>query len=83
MIMPNNETRNKLIQFLKTKDISATFHYLPLDSSEMGAKIRLNNQLDCPVSKEISDCIIRLPLYFDLGFEDQSMVIQAVTDFEF
>jgi dTDP-4-amino-4,6-dideoxygalactose transaminase len=83
MIMPNNETRNKLIQFLKTKDISATFHYLPLDSSEMGAKIRLNNQLDCPVSKEISDCIIRLPLYFDLGFEDQSKVIQAVTDFEF
>jgi dTDP-4-amino-4,6-dideoxygalactose transaminase len=82
MILPNNKKRNDLIEHLKHNDIKATFHYLPLDSSKMGVKIKHNDQHECPVSKRASDCIIRLPLYFDLSDKEQEKVIQSVISFE-
>ena len=82
MILPDNKKRNDLIEHLKCNNITATFHYLPLDSSEMGVKIKQIDQHKCPVSKRVSDCIIRLPLYFDLSGKEQEKIIQSVISFE-
>lgn len=82
MIMPNKKIRNIFISYLKDNDITAVFHYLPLDSSVMGSKIRLNDQTECPVSEEISNCIVRLPLYFDLDYKKQDKIINTILNFE-
>ena len=81
MIMPNQISRNKLIDFLKDNDITGTFHYLPLDISEMGKKIKLDDQTDCPNSKFISERIIRVPLYYDLSKNEQSKIIRTIKNF--
>lgn len=81
LIMPNQISRNKLIDFLKDNDITGTFHYLPLDISEMGKKIKLDDQTDCPNSKFISERIIRVPLYYDLSKNEQSKIIRTIKNF--
>jgi dTDP-4-amino-4,6-dideoxygalactose transaminase len=78
MVLPSKKIRNNLIKHLQERNINATFHYLPLDSSKMGVKIKHKNQVDCPISKKVSDCILRLPLYYDLTLEEQRKIIQAI-----
>lgn len=82
MLMPSNQVRTEFIKYLAKNNISSVFHYLPLDSSSMGASIRLNDQADCTISKEVSQCIVRLPLFFDLNLNDQEKVISTVTKFK-
>ena len=81
MLMPNHETRNSFIHYLDQLNISSVFHYLPLDTSVMGVKIAVTDQSPNPVSEHISNCIVRLPLFFGLDSDCQSKVIKAVVDF--
>ena len=81
MLMPDGESRNYFIDYLIQKNIASTFHYLPLCKSEMASRIRLKDQKQNPVSEHVSDCIVRLPLFFDLTFDDQNRVIDAILDF--
>ena len=82
MLMPSKVIRNKFIQYLSKKNITAVFHYLPLDSSQMGVKIKHVDQKECEVSQRVSDCIVRLPLYFGLDLESQEDIIKYVLDFK-
>lgn len=82
MLMPSNQVRTEFIKYLAKNNISSVFHYIPLDSSSMGASIRLDDQADCTISKEVSQCIVRLPLFFDLNLNDQKKVISTVTKFK-
>lgn len=54
--------RDRMIKGLRSFGIEASFHFLPLHSSKMGRKLgyRLG---DLPISEEISETIIRLPMY--------------------
>jgi len=81
MLLPDKLTRDEFIKYLIHHDITSTFHYLPLDTSVMGSKIRLADQCDCPVSANSSNLIVRLPLFFDLQSEDQSKVIKIIKQF--
>jgi dTDP-4-amino-4,6-dideoxygalactose transaminase len=80
MLLPSLETRTKLISYLKEKGILTVFHYLPLNTSDMGqafgAKVG-----DCPVTEDVSDRLLRLPFYFDLSENEQMDVVQALYDF--
>lgn len=81
MLFPEKNERDKFIGYLSDHDIEAVFHYLPLDSSEMGSKIALSDQSKCPVSAHISDCIVRIPMFFGLDFSEQSRIIETITSF--
>ena len=77
------------ISQLLDDDVSDVIQYgnqagfnLPLDSSKMGVKIKQDDQQDCPVSQRVSDCLVRLPLYFDLSTEEQNKIIQTVLSFK-
>ena len=65
LIMPNPEKRTAFIQHLQKRWIHAVFHYLPLHLSKMGEKFG-GAKGDCPVTENISDCLVRLPFYNDL-----------------
>lgn len=77
MLMPDLESRKGLIQHLAAQRISAVFHYVPLHSSPMGVKLG-GLSSPCPVSQDVSERIVRLPLFYDLSDDKQSHVIDSV-----
>ncbi|HVT59472.1 MAG TPA: dTDP-4-amino-4,6-dideoxygalactose transaminase [Thermoanaerobaculia bacterium] len=80
LLLPSLADRQALIAHLKARGILAVFHYVPLHLSHYGRKVGRN--LDgCPVAADISDRLLRLPLFYDLSDSDQSKVIAAVHSF--
>ena len=80
LILPHLESRQRLIQHLKERSISAVFHYLPLHLSDMGR--RYGGAADqCPVAEALSDRLLRLPLYCDLAESEQTRVIDGIQSF--
>jgi dTDP-4-amino-4,6-dideoxygalactose transaminase len=72
--------RQLLIQYLKQYNIHATFHYLSLHKSPY----YLNNNLERPellFSDKYSDCLLRLPLFYDLSVENVNMIVSKIIDF--
>ena len=74
------EERTALISFLKSRDILAVFHYVPLHSAPAGLKFGRFVGEDVYTTSE-SDKLVRLPLYYKLTAEDQAKVIAAVREF--
>lgn len=67
LICQNNEQRTSLLSFLKGEKINAVFHYLSLHSSPyFSAKY---NGKDLIQSDKYTDCLVRLPMYYDLDIE--------------
>jgi dTDP-4-amino-4,6-dideoxygalactose transaminase len=59
--------------------VHATFHYQPLHTSEAGRTFAVR-ETDCPVSREISDRLLRLPFYNSLGGRDLDRVTSAFVE---
>lgn len=80
LIMPSLAVRQALIAHLKARGILAVFHYVPLHTSPMG---RLFGSMpgDCPVTEQISDRLLRLPFFTDLGDDDLASVVAAIHEF--
>ena len=74
------EERTALISFLKSRDILAVFHYVPLHSAPAGLKYGRFDGEDVYTTAE-SDKLVRLPMYYKLTAEDQAKVIAAVREF--
>ena len=53
---------------------SATFHYLPLHTSDAGQDVRGARRRECPVSEDISGRLLRLPFYNNLSERDLDRV---------
>ena len=81
MLLPDLERRQGLIEYLRSLNIMAVFHYLPLNLSDMGRKFG-GSEGDCPVTEKTSDQLIRLPFYNDLTQDEQSRVIDSICKFK-
>ncbi len=77
LVLPTPDARTRLIAHLKSRDILAVFHYLPLHLSEMGRRFG-GKPGDCPVSESVSERLVRLPFYTGMTAEEQRRVIDAV-----
>ena len=80
LLLPSLSARTALIAHLKVRGILAVFHYLPLHLSDMGNKFG-GRAGDCPVTEALSDRLLRLPFYNALSEDEQSRVLEAVTEF--
>jgi dTDP-4-amino-4,6-dideoxygalactose transaminase len=80
LVMPSLAHRQGLIEHLRQHGILSVFHYLPLHLSQMGQQWG-GKPGDCPVTEEVSDCLLRLPFYNDLSESDQIKVIDAIQTF--
>jgi dTDP-4-amino-4,6-dideoxygalactose transaminase len=80
LILPDADSRQHLIDHLRANGVLSVFHYLPLHLSPMGRMFG-GGPGDCPVTESIADRLLRLPLYYNLGEEDQARVIAAITSF--
>jgi dTDP-4-amino-4,6-dideoxygalactose transaminase len=67
LIMPTGEDRNQLIQYLKEKGINAVFHYQSLHQSTYAKEKGWIGH--APQSDRYSECLVRLPFFYDLGEE--------------
>jgi len=74
------EERTRLIQFLKSRNISSVFHYVPLHSSPAGRKYGRAFG-DLPVTDDISDRVLRLPLYFEMTDKEIQQVVDSIVSF--
>jgi dTDP-4-amino-4,6-dideoxygalactose transaminase len=74
LLMPSLETRTAFIQAMRARDILVVFHYQPLHLSEAGRRLG-GREGQCPVTEDIADRLVRLPLYFALTDAEQSRVI--------
>jgi dTDP-4-amino-4,6-dideoxygalactose transaminase len=81
MLMPDLETRSRFLAYVKERGVLAVFHYLPLNTSEMGLKLG-GYAGQCPVTEDISDRLVRLPMFADLTNDELAYVIDVVTSFE-
>ena len=80
LLMPSPAARKELIDHLRSQGILAVFHYLPLHLSPAGQRFG-GRAGDCPVAEDISERLVRLPLFTDLSADDQESVIGCVRSF--
>lgn len=80
LLMDNLNTRTRFIAQMKEHNIMCVFHYLPLHLSEMGVRFG-GKEGDCPVTEDISDRLVRLPLFYNMTDDDLDYVTKCVTNF--
>jgi len=76
LLLPDLQTRTTFIEKLKGKGIQAIFHYIPLHSSPAGLKWGRSSG-DLSVTDEISDRLVRLPLWLGMSDEEIDLVIDS------
>lgn len=76
IICNNIEERNLLLAHLKQHQIYAVFHYLSLHSSPYYNKYYTGNTL--PNADKYTNCLVRLPLYYDLSVDEQNFIIDTI-----
>ena len=79
LLLPNLEKRTALIKYLKEHDIQAVFHYLSLHSSEFYKEKHDGREL--PECDRYMDTLVRLPLFYDLEFDDVEKICETITSF--
>lgn len=68
LLLPDLETRSRVIERLKGKGIQTVFHYIPLHSSPYGTQVG-RAVGDMHNTERTGECLLRLPMW--LGLEEQ------------
>ena len=76
-IKVNRKIRNKLIDYLNNKGISANVHYLPNHKYQLFSRFPHH----VPVTEKVWQEIVLLPIFPDLTDQDQEYIIKTVYDF--
>ena len=76
----DNAERSRLIEFLRDRDISSVFHYIPLHSSDAGLKFGEFRGEDRYTTAD-SMRLLRLPMYYGLDEETVKRVTGAIFEF--
>lgn len=79
IIFNSIERRTEFIDFLKDNDILAVFHYLSLHKSDYYHK--MHDGRDLPYCDKFADCLVRLPLFYDLSDAEQFKIIDVISAF--
>ena len=74
------QERIGLAQYLLDRGIFAVFHYVPLHSSPAGKRYgRTVGNME--ITDRVSDCLLRLPLYYEMTEKDVDLVTGCIRDF--
>lgn len=79
LIFEESEVRNEFIHFMKKENISVSTHYRCLHKSKFyKSQFDMENLINC---EKIAQTLIRLPLFMDLKYEDQNLIIEKTIKF--
>ena len=79
LVCQNLEQRSKLITYLKERGILSVFHYLSLHSSEFYKDKHDGRTLSN--SDMYSDCLVRLPMYYDIKDEEVVTICKLIKEY--
>ena len=79
VLLPDADTRTRVLSGMRDRGVHSTFHYVPLHSSPGGRRVAARD-LPCPVTDDVSSRLLRLPFYTDLTEADSAMVVQAFVE---
>jgi dTDP-4-amino-4,6-dideoxygalactose transaminase len=71
--------RSLLIEHLKNNNIHSVFHYQSLHKSPY--YISKHDKREIPFSDKYTDCLVRLPLYYELASTDLQRIIDTILEF--
>jgi dTDP-4-amino-4,6-dideoxygalactose transaminase len=79
MVCPSLDVRTQLMGWLKEHGVQTTFHYLPLHTSAYYKDLYEGKPLvNCD---RYGDCLVRLPLYYELTDEQAETVARLILDY--
>lgn len=81
IVCRNLAERTGLIAFLKEKGVGAVFHYLSLHLSEYYKEHHVGTIPDLPNCDCFADCLVRLPMFFELKDEEVAFIIDGIKDY--
>lgn len=76
LVCRSPEERELLISHLKSYNILSVFHYLSLHRSSYYASLHTGGEL--PNSDMFSDCLVRLPLFYELSTENIDLITSLI-----
>ena len=79
LLCADNAQRDRVMEHLKKRGISAYFHYMPLHASAMGTKLGYSPG-DLPVTRRVAECLLRLPVYATLTKAQCAAVVSALRE---
>ena len=80
ILLDSLQIRTSLITYLKEQDMNCVFHYVPLHSSPAGQHYgRVHGDMNN--TNHVSDCLLRLPLFPELGLSQIETVVTAIDSF--
>ena len=80
IVVKNLTVRDALIAHLKKHGIHSVFHYLSLNDSEY-ARAHFGKPKRLPFADHYSNCLIRLPMYFQLELDKIEYIVQRIESF--
>lgn len=81
LVCRNLEERTQLIAHLKENGIMAPFHYLSLHLSDYYRDHHIGDIPSLPQCDRFADCLVRLPMFYELNNEDVFSIIEGVKSF--
>lgn len=81
LVCRNIGERSSLIAYLKERGIYAAFHYLSLHLSEYYTRHHTGEIPELPHCDHFANCLVRLPMYYELKGEEVRYVTDAIRDF--
>ncbi len=79
LVCKSEEERSRLIKHLDKDGVMAVFHYLSLHKSPFF--ISNHKEVELKNADKFTECLLRLPLFFDLTNKQQNIVINSVLSF--
>ncbi|MDX6307367.1 MAG: dTDP-4-amino-4,6-dideoxygalactose transaminase [Nocardioidaceae bacterium] len=76
LLLKDRPTRDSVLAKMRGDGIQATFHYVPLHSSDAGRRFSAV-ETECPVTDDVSGRLIRLPFYNNLTDADSERVVES------
>lgn len=80
LVCKNLDERSRLIAYLKDNGVLAPFHYLPLHKSDYYQNN--NNTIpELPQCEKYSDCLLRMPMFYELTLEQVNKTVNLIINF--
>ena len=76
VLMPDHDTRTRVMATMREDGIQTTFHYVPLHDSDGGRRFSAR-EVECPVTTDLSGRLVRLPFFNGLTEEEQGRVVDS------
>lgn len=79
ILLENLDVRTRLIDVMKSQNIHPVFHYVPLHNAPKGEVT--GKKVSLPITEEYADRLLRLPMYYELAFDDVSRIVGVIKEF--